>query len=318
MKKTGIGLYGHNGHQINEQLKTLDTVYLAGVCDADGETKQFASLSDMLESSEIELVSLCSPNRGKQAEDVLRSLRAGKHVLAEKPCALTEEDLDSILDLATEKKLLFCEMDFSYFNQPYNQAMKLIKSGVIGDVVQVFCQKSYPYTDKRPQDESVDGGLLCQSALYGFRWVQNIAGQDIKYIRSLETTFSNPKGGGLRMAVSIQMELGNGGLATIIANYLNNQGTGSWGYEELRIFGTQGILRTDAKENCVYIYSDEDNQVIQCGNPAGCQLSCLVSSIQDNTPLYMDMCTMTMPTRFALRAKRAAELCSHNKTIPTS
>jgi len=310
MEKLGIGLYGRNGHQINEVLKAHDTVYLAGVCDADSDAAQFNSLDDMLKSSGIGLVSLCSPNRGKQADDALRSLEAGKHVLAEKPCALNEEDLDAILDLAAKKGLIFCEMDFSHFSQPYYKAMELTKSGILGDAVQVFCQKSYPYTDMRPQDESIDGGLLCQSALYGFRWVQNIAGQDVKCIKAFETTYSNPKGGGLRMATSIQMELRNGGLATIIANYLNKQGTGSWGYEELRIFGTKGILRTDAKENCIHIYTDNDAQVIQCGQSTESQLSCLISTIQDGSPLYMDMHRMTTPTRNAIKAKKAAEQCS--------
>ena len=193
MNKIGVGLYGWNGHQINEELGDLETAYLAGICDADDKRAQFKTLRDLLVSSEIELVSMCSPNRGEQAGDIILALEAGKHVIAEKPCALNERDLDAILELSVKKGLIFCEMDHSYFAQPYYKAMELVELGAIGDVAQVLCQKSYPYTDLRPQDESMDGGLILQSALYGFRWIQNIAGQEIKNIHTFATSFGNPK-----------------------------------------------------------------------------------------------------------------------------
>ena len=302
MNKIGVGLYGWNGHQINEELGDLETAYLAGICDADDKRAQFKTLRDLLVSSEIELVSMCSPNRGEQAGDIILALEAGKHVIAEKPCALNERDLDAILELSVKKGLIFCEMDHSYFAQPYYKAMELVELGAIGDVAQVLCQKSYPYTDLRPQDESMDGGLILQSALYGFRWIQNIAGQEIKNIHTFATSFGNPKNGGLRMAASIQMELQNGGLAGIAANYFNNNGTGVWGYEELRIFGTKGILRTDIKEKCVYIYSDNGVNTYMDLDPVESQLSRVISAICTGGPLYMEPYKMTMPTRNAIRA----------------
>jgi hypothetical protein len=44
------------------------------------------------------------------------------------------------------------------------------------------------------------------------------------------------------MAVSMMMHLENGGVATAIANYLNQRTFGTWGNEALRVFGTNGFV----------------------------------------------------------------------------
>ena len=297
MKKTGVGLYGRNGHQINGELASISSAYHAGTFDA---------LSDMLVSKDVRLASICSPNRGEQAKDVLAALEAGKHVLAEKPCALNERDLDAILETAKKKNLIFCEMDASYFTQPFHHAMEIMRTNPIGEVIQAYCQKSYPYTERRQQDETVDGGLVLQCALYGFRWIQNIAGREATGIRAIETRSGNPKGGGLVMAASIQMRLDNGGVASILANYLNQPSTGVWGYEEAKFFGTSGVLHVDAIHNVIYLYSGQEAIVYDSFPTVEGQLSRVVASICEGKPLYMDPYRMTMPTRYAIRAKAAS------------
>ncbi len=48
------------------------------------------------------------------------------------------------------------------------------------------------------------------------------------------------------MAVTISIRLANGGLASGICNYLNPMKERCWGYEILRVFGTKGVIESNA------------------------------------------------------------------------
>ena len=57
----------------------------------------FASMEDLL-ASDAEIVSICTPS-GLHAEIAIRCMEHGKHVVVEKPIALTEQDCDRILEV---------------------------------------------------------------------------------------------------------------------------------------------------------------------------------------------------------------------------
>lgn len=308
MKKIGIGLYGANGHQLSPGDIEGENASIVGVCDAPsgtdyGRVAVYGTLEEMLRDGGIDLVSICADPRADQGKAILLALNAGKHVYAEKPCVMEIGQLDFILDLAAHKKLIFCEMAGTAYEQPYHKVKELVESGALGEIVQIFAQKSYPYADWRPQDEATDGGLILQNAVYGIRFVEHIAGQKIASVHAIETSYGNPKGGGLRMAASLNITLESGGIATVIANYLNQPGTKIWGNEELRIFGTTGYLKTNPSDGTVELYSKDGSAVYQpepCRNLFGILLDCL----DGNKPLPISAYDLTHPTRVAIQAKK--------------
>jgi len=104
----GVGLYGLNGHQIHRKLEVYPQAELVAAAavdpealpqqpDGSAELRHYDSLDELLRDDRVALVSLCSPMRSKQAHEAIRCLEAGKHVYAEKPCAMSEEDLDAII-----------------------------------------------------------------------------------------------------------------------------------------------------------------------------------------------------------------------------
>ena len=254
--KIGVGIYGSNGHQIQWLLKNNPRAELAAVAAFDAAAlpddysnkqniRHYGTLDEMIHDPNVEIISLCSPVRANQANDAVKCLKNGKHVYAEKPCALSESDLDRIIRTASETGKIFHEMAGTAFEQPYLSMRKLVQSGVLGTVVQVLAQKSYPYHDNRPQDEKIDGGLFCQVGVHAARFIEHVACVRIKDIYAIETDLSNPvENGGLKMAASCMMTLENGGVASFIANYLNPPAFGSWGNEHLRIFGSHGFIES--------------------------------------------------------------------------
>ncbi|MEY4938665.1 MAG: hypothetical protein RIQ93_400 [Verrucomicrobiota bacterium] len=250
-RQLGVGLYGSNGHQLSvasllkrKHARVVAVSQVRGVIPPDTGVKQYATLEAMLADPAVEIVSLCSPRRADQARDAIRCLAAGKHVYAEKPCALSEKELDEILTAARRANREFHEMAGTVFAQPYQEMRRLVKSGAVGEVIQVLVQKSYPYGPQRPQDEALDGGLFVQAGIHGIRLVEHATGARIKSITGWETNLGLPEKGQGKTAGAAQMVLENGGLATLIMNYLNPSDFQPRNNETLRIFGTKGFVES--------------------------------------------------------------------------
>jgi len=318
----GIGIYGANGHQIANALTGEGLGRLVATAAFPRESlaasqqanqsiapiAHYESLEQLLADPRVELVSLCSPRRRDQAGHAIQALRAGKHVYAEKPCAMDEADLDAILLAARETGRLFHEMAGTAFEQPYFAMRQIVREGRIGKVVQVIAEKSYAYHDGRPQDEDVDGGLIGQNAIHAVRFVEHVAGMRIRAVEAMETTFGNPiAGGGLRMAANLMLELENGGLASITANYLNTRGSGVWGDESLRIRGTLGVVEsirggTDTR----LVIGDTNHGKVDTSAPGFDYLQTYLQTIAGQGEMPISLEEELSPTRWVIRAKRKA------------
>ncbi len=327
-EKLGVGIYGVNGHQIHYHIENHPHARLVATAafqrealppglKADPAIRHYATLDEMLADEAVQLVSLCSPRRRDQAAEAIRCMKAGKHAYAEKPCAMTEEDLDAIIAAAGKGDTqlvrggkvecpLFHEMAGTAFEQPYLAMREIVAAGTIGTVVQVFAQKSYPYHDRRPQDEDVDGGIIGQASVHALRFVEHVAGQRIADISAVETRLGNPvAGGGLRMATSLMMTLENGGVAAVIANYLNPKGFGRWGNEHLRIFGTKGFVEsTDSGTRTRLVVGDKDLGPIDASAPSREYFDMFAESLLGLGTMPFSMEEELHPTRMTIRAKR--------------
>lgn len=310
-----VGLFGNNGHQVYTKLIDHPRARLVACADFNPvghpdppAVTAHAGLDSLLGDSKVELVVLCSPIRAEQAGHAIAALRAGKHVYAEKPCALSEEDLDSILEEASKCGRVFREMAGTAFESPYQEMREIVQGGHLGEVIQIIAQKCYPWKDWRPQDERVDGGLICQCAVHAARWVEHVACRKIESIIAQETTAGNPQpGGGLRMASSLMMRLDNGGLASITANYLNQKGTGVHGYESLVIHGTKGLVQSlrGGAETRLFL-GPNDLGPIKLHPQTQSYFDRLVDHILDGSPMPLSVMEEVRPTRWMIRAKASA------------
>jgi predicted dehydrogenase len=319
MSRLGVGLYGTNGHQIQNALRDHPRAELAATAAFDRhalpdalrvkpDVHHYATLDSMLASPRVQLVSLCSPLRKDQAREAIRCLEAGKHVYAEKPCALSEAELHEIVSASRRTGRCFREMSGTAFEQPYLAMRRVVQSGALGTVVQVLAQKSYPYHDRRPQDEDVDGGLLLQAGVHAFRFVEHVGCVRIAETLALETTLGNPREGRLRMAVSMSARLENGGVASILCNYLNPPTFGSWGNESLRIFGTQGMVEAvDGGKRTRLVLTTGDRGPLDVSEPGVNWLDLYMAEILGEAKLPLPLEEDIHPTRMVLRAKAAAK-----------
>jgi predicted dehydrogenase len=182
---------------------------------------------------------------------------------------------------------------------------EVVASGAIGEVVQVLAQKSYPWADWRPADENIDGGLAMQVGVYIARFVEQVAGQKISSMDIRETKLGNEvPGSDCRRAVSFLMTLENGGLASGVSNYLNALSAEVWGYEILRIFGTDGIVESDSSvAGARLIKNGEAPQLLDCSAPSGDYFDMFIVALQDGFVMPMTLEQELNPTRWVIKAK---------------
>lgn len=313
MTKIGVGLYGTRGHQVTNHLVNNPASELVAVGafddaklpDGVGDVARYDDLEALLTDDRVELVSLCSPLRSGQAAHAIACMKAGKHVYAEKPCAMTEADLDAIIATARETGMQFHEMAGTVVDPIYRTMREAVASGAIGEVVQVLAQKSYPWASWRPGDENIDGGLGLQAGVYIARFVEHIAGVKIASMRSEETCLGNDvPDSECRRAVSFMMTLQNGGVASGVANYLNSLNKRLWGYEVLRIFGTEGLIESQPEQGVVrLVRTGEEPELLEASSQSGDYFDMFVSALQGGDPMPLSIEDETSPTRWVIRAR---------------
>ncbi len=100
---------------------------------------------------------------------IKESLNQGKHVLCETPMVLTEEEAIELFRLAESKGLILMEANKTAHCPAFNHLMVMIKSGVIGDVVDVEASLSKLWDDDmslREFDASQAGGSMYELGSY--------------------------------------------------------------------------------------------------------------------------------------------------------
>ena len=91
------------------------------------------SLDALLQHPKVEAVYLPMANR-EHSEWALKAIAAGKHVLCEKPMALSTADIDAIAAAAQQKGVTVMEGFMYRFHPQHAKVMEIIQSGAIGEI----------------------------------------------------------------------------------------------------------------------------------------------------------------------------------------
>ncbi len=151
----------------------------------------FSSKSyEELLSTDIDAVAIggCYGDRG---EAIIKALKAGKHVIADKPICIEREEYDEIVKLVNEKNLkLYIMFDLRYMTSAVT-AKKIFDEGKLGKAVNVsfFGQHFLDY-GKRPMwyfEKGKHGGTLNDLAIHGVDLIRYLTGQGIKEVHSART-----------------------------------------------------------------------------------------------------------------------------------
>jgi predicted dehydrogenase len=229
MKTIGIGLIGCGlwGSIHARTYKASPLVRLITVCDQDiDRASQFAknygfnsyttNLQELLANPDIQAVSIATPDP-THTPLVLTALEAGKHVLVEKPLAMTVEECEKIL-LTRDKHGVKLMVDFhNHWNIPFIQVRKMVESGELGDLLMINVKLNdtiyVPTKMLEWADRSSPAHFLGSHTVDLIRW---LSGSEIKKVYSVSRSVVL-KGQGIKTPDFYQsiLELSSGATAYV-------------------------------------------------------------------------------------------------------
>ena len=199
--RAGVVGTGFIGAVHVEALRRLG-VEVVGVVGSSPERAQAKRLAPVIERYEqllgdgrVDVVHLTTPNHLHYAQ-VKQALDAGKHVVCEKPLAMTSEQSAELVELAAEEGLVHCTNFNIRFYPQVQQARALVADGAVGAVWNVHGGYLQDWlllpTDWNWRLEPEKGGALRAVADIGSHWldlVQFVIGMRVEsLLADLATT----------------------------------------------------------------------------------------------------------------------------------
>ncbi len=158
MERLKIGVIGCSGMAEGHMTAVEKNVNadLIAVCDINLEKAKrsaekfnvehvFRDYKELLAMEEVDAVIIVTPDQIHR-EQAIAALEAGKHVLCEKPLALTREDCDAIVAAAKKSNKKFMVGQICRYTPGFLAAKELVEDGVIGELTFVESEYAHDYT----------------------------------------------------------------------------------------------------------------------------------------------------------------------------
>lgn len=219
------------------------TVAEAFAADYGGVT--YPSQEALLEDEAVEAVIVCSPNPW-HAPETIAAAQAGKHVLTEKPMALTVEDCDAMIAACAQAGVLLMVGQALRFYPPFDRALQMARAGDLGQILSVDLIRmgtprplEHPWTWR--DDEAQTGGWLLELNVHEIDYLQALLGIP-EGVYAYRSNLLKPETAGGYDLLNVIARCPEGRQGHLLAGEIA-QGDGMTRYA---IFGAEATLRWDA------------------------------------------------------------------------
>ncbi|XUY29893.1 Gfo/Idh/MocA family protein (plasmid) [Agrobacterium sp. rho-8.1] len=140
----------------------------------------YRSYDDMLADPDIDLVYNALPPAG-HAKWSIAALEAGKHVLCEKPIAMTSQEAVSMFSVAKRTGKILMEAFHDRYHPVFLHLLELKKSNKLGTILSVRAEfyVDIPFDEKSIRhDPTQGGGCMMDLGCYPLHWLRNFFGTE--------------------------------------------------------------------------------------------------------------------------------------------
>lgn len=146
--KAGIAGLGRSGWKIHADTlgKLPESYEVAAVCEKDSKRaaeaaekfgcRAYSEFNELIADGDVELVIVATPNH-LHSQNSIDALKAGKHVVCEKPMAVNLEHADAMIKTSSETGRTLTIFQNRRYEPAFRKVMEVVSSGKLGRIVMV-------------------------------------------------------------------------------------------------------------------------------------------------------------------------------------
>lgn len=172
--KTGVIGYGPSFMMGKHHLDGMTNagMQICAVADIDAERckaaaadfpgiSTYSSAAEMLAKSDVDLVTVITPHN-THAELAIQCMDAGRHVITEKPFAISTDECDAMIAARDRNKVMLSTYHNRHWDGWILNARQKIESGIIGDIIRIDAHLGSYH---KPKDwwrssKTISGGIM--------------------------------------------------------------------------------------------------------------------------------------------------------------
>lgn len=242
----GAGAFGES-HVVG--YKSLPYVTLDAVCDANparaqaiagryGIPRTYTDYREMLTTTPLDAVSVCTPEDAHLAP-ALAVIRAGKHLLVEKPIATTMDDAHEIVNAAREADVFLMPGHILRFETRHALVQERIASGELGEIVSITARRNRP---KWLAKTYLRAHGVLEASIHDLDLLLWYTGDRVSRVRAVQRNTANYPNPDATWAL---LEFCKGAVAYVENLWLNPDAGGIGTNDAMQVTGTRGIANID-------------------------------------------------------------------------
>lgn len=203
---------------------------------------------------------------GKRGKLVIKALKAGKHVITDKPVCTEKCELEEIKSLCLKNNLkLSCMLDLRYLPQ-VKKAEELLKNGELGEICNVaFNGQHYINYEHRPKwyfEEGMHGGTINDLAIHGIDLVRLLSGMEIDKVDAARVWNSYAyKNKDFKDCALFMARLSNGaGILADVSYSAPSQAFSLPTYWEFRFWCKNGMMSFCINDSEITVYKEGESE----------------------------------------------------------
>lgn len=186
---------------------------------SDYQAETFHSIEELCQSSSVDAIYIATPTE-LHTEHVLLAAENKKHIIVEKPMAITLEDADKMIEAAEKNGVVMIVGHSHSFEPPIRKIREIVRSGELGEVRMIhnWYFNDWIYRPRTPEelDTQLGGGVTFRQGSHQFDIIRLIGGGLIRSVRAMTGVWdlTRPTEG----SHTVFLEFESGAAATAVYN----------------------------------------------------------------------------------------------------
>lgn len=260
------------------------------------QTKQMPAIYEdykyMLDKEKnIDTVAICTES-GYHADIAVYCMNKGKHVIVEKPMALSIQDAEIMIKTSDKNSVKLCVSHQNRFNLPIQKLRRSIEQGRFGKIIagnaRILWNRNIDYYNQAPWRGTyeLDGGCLMNQCIHNIDLLQWMLGGEVEWVNGVVGNYIHPYIEAEDYG-SVQVKFKNGPIGNVegtVCIFSKNL------EETLTIIGEKGIVSIGGLAvNKVEVWEFEDR--LDCIDDIVRECNEDIENVygKGHTPLYKDM-----------------------------